>query len=334
MKPTYRIEVYNNDDELLAILDKFTMIKINQELNKGSRLDFTVVGADDKATQDNLNGRNYIKLYRNDSLFWAGQIMLVSINLKESVQFSVTCWDWFSLLKFRYVTKAYLATDAGAIAWDLINETQTKTNGDLGIIQGAIETTKDRDRTYEVQEVGAAIENLTNVDDGFDFEITPAKVFNVYAYKGSDKTGTIQLKTDNNIDTFDLKIDNGQVANYVVAIGDGNLDKNASDTPSQEYFGRREKIVKELNWKDPTTIQDKANESINRYKWTAYDIQVKLTPHVDVPDLSDIALGDIIKVVADLKSFTYSDSVRVYGYSVNYSKDGVEQIELKVNQII
>ena len=78
----------------------------------------------------------------------------------------------------------YASTDAGEIAWDLIDNSQNQTNGDLGITKGIIETTQNRDRTYYNQNIMEAIVNLSNVIGGFDFEFTHNKVFNVYAVKG------------------------------------------------------------------------------------------------------------------------------------------------------
>jgi hypothetical protein len=82
----------------------------------------------------------------------------------------------------------FLATDAGQIAKALL-DLSTGT----GLVTGTIEATKNRDRTYVYANIGQAIIDLTNVLDGFDFDVAPTNggstlgIFNVYAKQGVDR---------------------------------------------------------------------------------------------------------------------------------------------------
>lgn len=71
----------------------------------------------------------------------------------------------------------WTATDQAEIAWGLLQQTQTRTGGALGIVKGwtgTVPTGTIRDRTYEASDsIGERITELSQVIDGFDWDVTP-----------------------------------------------------------------------------------------------------------------------------------------------------------------
>lgn len=91
-------------------------------------------------------------------------------------------------------TLTWTATDQAEIAWQLLQQTQTRTGGNLGISKGGGNPTGiSRDRTYEVGDsIGERIQELSEVIDGFDWDISPksssALALDVWSpQRGSDR---------------------------------------------------------------------------------------------------------------------------------------------------
>lgn len=104
-----------------------------------------------------------------------------------AVNFVVKAISWFGVLSRRkagFPVRTFTATDAGEIAWTLIDESQSSNTpySELGITEGVIETSVNRDEIYRFDNIRDAIVALSNntLDDGFDFEIDNTKAFNVY----------------------------------------------------------------------------------------------------------------------------------------------------------
>jgi hypothetical protein len=93
----------------------------------------------------------------------------------------VTCLDYRAVLARRRLysdaTLTYTAVDQAEIAWSMINYTQGKAGGNLGISKGWVGTSptgQPRDRTYEAGDsIGERIQELSEVIDGYDWDITP-----------------------------------------------------------------------------------------------------------------------------------------------------------------
>src|SRR3989344_1394903 len=105
---------------------------------------------------------------------------------------------FFNLLaKRRTINKrVFVSTDAGDIAWTLIDESQQSDlpYSDFGITQGLITTSVDRDRTFRFANIKEEITKMSNNNlyNGFDFEIDNLDRFNVfYPTKGSQRPNLV-----------------------------------------------------------------------------------------------------------------------------------------------
>ncbi len=197
---------------------------------------------------------------------------------------------FFGLFSKRIVgipKKVYTTTDAGEIAWDLIDTSQTSDNpySDFGITEGSIDASVNRDRTYRFDNIKDSIILLSNenLDTGFDFEIDNNKAFNVfYPTKGSAKPNII----------FDEKILADyryekplilELANIVYAVGEGYNDDVAFETRTaaagvRSPFGTLEEVLRESNIKTSATLQakgdrrlDEAGVPIVKFEGSHYD---------------------------------------------------------------
>lgn len=206
----YRVILRNPaNDDLFELQPKSW--SMDEELNKEQKAKFTLGYEDVKIIAD-AYGTTVIAMFTatvreiyierrdaNDAyqkIFW-GQI--TSFNLAPKGQgdqeFSIDAVSWFGLLSKRIAgipIRTFTATDAGEIAWTLIDEAQGSDSpySDLGITEGTIDASVDRDRTYKFDNVHDSIYNLSNSNlaNGFDFEVDNTKAFNVYyPLKGTNK---------------------------------------------------------------------------------------------------------------------------------------------------
>jgi len=156
-----------------------------QRLNDGSEAGFILDADDDNCNSTILNlGVNELYIYYKEVLMWGGQLVSAKkIASGDDIYWEVFAKDWVSLFSKRFVgidePLEYTTTDAGEIAWDLINTTQSEVYGDFGVTEGTIEASITRSPVYDRKNILEAIKELSNQGDeasadtwGFDFEIT------------------------------------------------------------------------------------------------------------------------------------------------------------------
>lgn len=129
----------------------------------------------------------YVRIERDGVAKFHGEIQQPVETLSaDSKSFVIPILGHLDQFSDRYTLDSvtYSQIDQGDIAWALINDTQSRL-GTFGITKGNTTTGVLRDRTYEAKRIDDAVKELAACEDGFDFEITPSKVFNVfYPQKG------------------------------------------------------------------------------------------------------------------------------------------------------
>lgn len=236
----------------------------------------------------------------NNTLF-KGFLSEIKISKAEfDINVNLTFLGWLGYFRRRYITKTYTNTDAGLIAWDIINTAQSQSYGNIGITQGTIQTTKTRNRTYNDDEIAKSIIGLSNsnLKDGFEFEITNDKVFTVLSRIGSDKPNIVL--DERNIETYnvDFLISIGLI-NKVKLKGEGYGEnqlvvvREASNTYKNKWY-LLEEIVSDVNIKETTTLQDKGDLILQKYQ--DYNKTFDLTTIPINYSIFDFNIGDAIKV--------------------------------------
>jgi hypothetical protein len=238
-----------------------------------------------------------VDIKRNDVTFFRGILSEMDINKAEfDVNINLTFKGWLAYFQRRYITKDYTATDQGDIAWDMIATMQAETDGDIGITEGTITATKDRDRSFDRQEVGKNIINMgaQNIIDGYEFEITNAKVFTAGARLGTDKPQIVFDK--NNIKAFKIDYLVGLgLTTQTHALGDGvGVDQlEEVNTATGTYTGKwylLEDYKTFLSVKEATTLQEHAQKNTDLLKDVSS--QIEITTDTSFIDLSEYGVGD------------------------------------------
>lgn len=254
-----------------------------------------------------LGGYRDIEIRDGEFLMFGGFIDEVKSNAgKGSVgSRQVACRGYFSLFEKRYTGSlvTYTATDAGEIAWDLINTTQSDGDyGDFGITLGVIEPSKDRDRTYRYRVIQEAIDKLTSdeVQYGFEMEINDSKVFNVY-YPQKGETKDFFFDSQYNIDTWQVtRTGMLGMANRVIMFGEGDGDDmatvtvDAEDSYKEQYFLLEEGYSDKDNG-DTDLLTDKGNKQLELCKYPR--VIINITHNALFPSYQSYDVGDSVRIV-------------------------------------
>jgi hypothetical protein len=318
------------------------------QLNRAGKASFSLPLTTERLQRFPLYiGVTRLLIYRADKLIWAGVIWEITEDAQDDEgAVNVQCTEIFHILsEKRYTSNTYTSTDAGQIAWGLINTTQGLTGGDLGITQGTIEATQNRDRTYLDEKVGEKIIQLTEVINGFDFEITPSikvntlGVFNVYSKRGST-LNTFGLEYGeglrNNIQSWSRKRTLSDMFNSVIVEGEGYgdiaLKSTQTDNSMITAVGLLEGRVQEKSVNQQTTLDTKAQEFIRVRKTEQFIYDITLNNAYD--DFGKYDVGDIVPVKIKYGYLDINTTMRIYGIDVRVSDSGEEVIKLTVSPII
>ena len=318
------------------------------QLNRAGKASFSLPLTTERLQRFPLYiGVTRLLIYRADKLIWAGVIWEITEDAQDDEgTVNVQCTEIFHILsEKRYTSNSYTNTDAGQIAWGLINTTQGLTGGNLGITQGTIEATQNRDRTYLDEKIGEKIIQLTEVINGFDFEITPSikintlGVFNVYSKRGN-VINTFRLEYGeglrNNIQSWSRKRTLSDMFNSVIVEGEGLgetiLTSTQTDTALIASVGLLEGRVQEKSVNVQTTLDTKAQEFIRvrKTEQPLYDITVNNA----YDDFGKYDIGDIVPVKIQYGYLDINTTMRIYGIDVRVSDTGEEVIKLTVSPII
>jgi hypothetical protein len=289
-------------------------------------------------------GKNTLECYRDGVLKFAGIILTKNIELTGlSAIVEVKALGWMWLLSRRYagltVEVTYTDTDAGDIAWDLIDTTQALYAGSFGIIQGTIQTSLNRTITYQRKVIKEAIEDLSNTAFGFDFEITPAKVFNVYyPSKGSDKTSSVRFYYPSRlVKSIEESSDATKITNHVISTGNGfgqeELVVEVDDLTNQDTFKRLEYVYPLKDLSNAVVLEDVANQYITENRNVNPVFTLNIHGNGDSPTLDKYDVGDTCKLIIKEDYYHIDLPVRIFEIRVSILDNGQEDINLVVGLI-
>lgn len=313
--------------------------RLNQETEAGFILD----ADDSKCNATILNlGVNELHIYYEEDLMWAGQLVSArKIAKGDDIYWEVLAKDWLSLLGKRFCgvesVREFTTVDAGYIAWTLIDETQSLANGDFGITYGTVETSITRSPKYDRKNILEAIKELSNLGKdgeanyGFDFEITPLKVFNVYyPYMGTIRDDVV-FRYPGNCENFEAFVDTWGIVNQEWGLGRHWTGETAivsrADATSQATYKRREAIKSYQDMSVLAFLQDMVWQDIQWLK----DPQtvVRFEARVDEKTgIMDYNVGDGVTVVCD--KFDINEWLWVYERKIEIGDDDEPRVTLVV----
>jgi len=325
-----------------AIIDEVPVgnLTFGFALNEPGSCSFTVALRDPKCTKAILApGEREVRVYRDGILVWAGYLWTAYASWGEGhVRFA--CEGFISRLRHRLVTSnlTYTSTEQFDIAWNLIAHTQAKTDGSLGFTRGGeansgVNATR-KYAQFERPNILEEIEGLAESGTGFDYEITPDKVFHMYyPEKGSNKLVNFEL--GKNIGGLSYDVDSVSIINTVHAIGAGEGEltciASAINTTSRAKYGLMEESYSFQNIKRFDTLQTLANEQLAVNKDARFQPQANITG--TDPVWTTLAVGDRATILGDYGYMELDDSFRIVTMLVQLDNTGNEQYQVTFEAI-
>jgi len=300
--------------------------------------------------------RNNFLVKRNGGAAWLGTLSGYDVDMQDNFgTINVESFEYFYHLNGRQTEQNYQKTDvtASAVAWDLINTAQSRTNGDLGITQGDLGTNISTiNESLEYANVGDAIINQSDNIGDFDFYLQPVLDTNgllseVRFNASKSFTRTIINKKITPDQVLSISTSTArEMYNTTTGLGGGTGDQvftvTATDSASQLGFTRREQVLKFASYRIPENLQSAADEVNNRLKAQRNLVNITLNPAGKFT-YSDLQIGDIVEV--DFKTSTSNDSAdsnyfpsilqiqgtaKVLELNVRVDENGVEYITPKL----
>ena len=220
-----------------------------------------------------IEGQTEVRIKRLGTYLSGGQVTYYDPKLTSTSQtVSIKATGFLNLFKDRFTSaeRRFTGAQATTIAWTLIDESQSLTNGNFGVTQGALATVGTHDRTYRRTNIKDALQNLTNVQTNpFDFEFTYDKVFNTYENIGSNRPEIIFEYPDNIVDFSGVK-DASQMANQVIALGGGfgeeaQTQVTRNNLASQAQYKLRQKVVTPNGVIEEDTLTEHADAELSAW---------------------------------------------------------------------
>ena len=214
------------------------------------------------------------------------------------------------------------------IARALIEHHQNKGGGNFGIDTTATTTSgRKRDRVYEKEaqkNVYDAIVELSEADDGFDFNFNPAtRKFDLFYPKQGQRRTDIVFDT-RNIRQFRRQRDvTGQGSQLIGQFAD-ELIINAQDSGAVAKYGLTQRKIAH---KDIAIFQEATDIVTDAARvWRDVPNLISLTVNAIDPQLFTYVLGDEVKVKWASKYDTVNEFQRLIGFDVVWTKADEEVV--------
>lgn len=333
----YALKIKDKNGNYINEITNWTGFNYFFELNRpGATRIVLNVDVANKFTSENLAaGRSYLDIMRNNSLVWSGIMVNPTGNIgKDTGTVTLNFYGYLWLLNKMFVSaavKTFTAVDQGEILWTLIDDYQALPNGDFGITEGIVETGILRDRTYQpFKNLYSAFMEMTEVINGCDIEITPARAFNAYLKKGRRLKHVFEY--GKNIEDVDFSFDIFDFANCNYALGSGEgedlLYSVAHNVGSQEIYGMLQSVNIFSDVVLTETLTEHAKNAIAEFgkQTEIYSASVKSG---NDPSLFGYSVGDEVRLKIKKGLLDINTYKRIKKISV--SVDNIEREKVRVD---
>jgi hypothetical protein len=355
---------------------------LTQQLNTPAQLQITLDGRSDEAKLirelqtdlwlwrwDDLSGR-YVPYFQGPITQAEDQIT------EQQYTINLTAHDYLAMLTRRYTTRTlnYLQQRQDAIAGGLVLEARqtVTTNGATSFVPGAYlplgvnyvngdgsirnqNTSPLRDRTYVGStDIGVALDDLANVQDGFDYDVVPGTRFSV---AGSVNTGIVRifypsqgvarstvLEYGSTLSDVVRTVNSTDYANFIRALGNnGSTDPGAPQLYSERWNddSNNTSVVPVGLWMDAPNGAADINQqaTLDQVAHGALDNQGTLEPSYTLGLAPGVYhegfanMGDTMPVVIQAGRLNVDGTrVRIVGMTFSVGDDGQEDVGITVGR--
>jgi hypothetical protein len=305
--------------------------KFTFRLNEPSTVEWSMPGMDPGAPLvDELS--TDVEAWRNGVRLMRARVGASSDDINaDDCTVGFSALDYRALLNRRilWADTTYTGIDQAAIAWDLIADSQALTAGNLAITDATTATGITRDRTYEAgKNLGEAIQQLSEVDGGFDWEISPELELKVW-YPARGVTRDFAAVWGDTVTSVRRQVDPSQYANAIRFSGAEGVTATTRsvDALADRIEGRFEAQSGDTDISTTTALGEKADWELSERSVIRPSYTVKLKPGAwDGP--ATLWLGDTCRLVVRRGRLDVDTEARVHEIAVAAGDDGGEEVEV------
>lgn len=346
MTATYDVIIKDPGGAQLAKLSGARDRWWSRELNKSGAAGFTISPLDPQLTPDLLlPGQKELFLYRSGVLLWAGKILTrrTDAGSEDDGTITVTAQGFLWSLGKKVIgtiasPRTFTNEDLSDIANTVRSETQTGTNADLGILPGALASSRNGDRTYKYENAREALEGLTNlrVENGIDIDVDAFKQLSTfYPGKGRDLEDVV-FEWGVNITSYFFIDDATEIANQVIVIGkeDGvSTPVVVRDGPAflQEDYGILQDVVTRSGVTDTATLEEWGDRELVKRQQGKQLLGIRTKGNLP-PFLGSFDVGDRVRVKINYGIDAIDGLYRISAINVRLTDNGEEDIELQFGE--
>ena len=346
-----------------------TNVSFTQALNTPGSFSGSILGSDVRELGYDITGstepaRTALYVDRDGVLIWGGIVWLRTWN-SDTQHFDFSAREFGSYFERRRIAGSFMGYDQALVydnqdqlfvAQDLLTLAQAVPGGDIGVVVPTNTSGVDVTRVYydyELKDVWGAIKDLSNQQDGFDFNIDVAYDANLeprkyastsYPYRGTEynpaNADALVFEFPGNIVMYEWPDDGSVTANYMYGIGpnsnEAKIRAEATAPTDQIAAGwpLLEDSVSYTDQYDPDLLYQQTLGEV-----TAKQVTV-VTPKIVVPAYADPVLGSyktgdecLLRITDDRfpndgSGFGLSVVKRIVAISVQPGEDGPERVTL------
>jgi hypothetical protein len=321
-------------------------LQYSEALNDVGNCSFVLPINHEKCTMTLLDpGKREVVVYRDNALQWGGYLTRpeITVDENEDAQVRFSCDSWFSRFFRRYIkeTLKYTNVDQLSIAWNLIQSVQNQTGflADMGIVRhdpgessGILRTRKYF--AYERPVLGDSLRDISEMNSGFDFEVTPARRWKTFYPEKGVATDYI-FEYGKNMGNLSFSGDSSDVISEITGLGAGEGRNRCMAvwraTETLNEFGLLQRAEEFENIKHYDAMSARVRSALRFSKYPR--LQPQMTFETDDPPFGSWTLGDRIRVVADYGYIDINRIMKVVAQNVQVSDEGHEAIQVFFDDI-
>jgi hypothetical protein len=220
----------------------------------------------------------------------------------------------------------------------LINTTQGLTDGSFGITQGTLVAggSPSGTVTYAAKEgkvISDALGDLSAGDTGFDWEVTPNRVFNEY-YPRIQGNAKVRLEYGGNVTGYSLQVMGKYEANWIQVQGpDNSISSPVIDAGRRVTYGLRDHVESNTALKSAAALQAYANQVLQLRRDPRIVPQIGVNSTLINPFNGDISIGQQTPLVINDQWAQFNQNMRLGGFQLSIGKHGEETFVLYLNDL-
>jgi hypothetical protein len=349
----YRIQILSKSNTPITSLPEFSaqLRSYSKVINKAGKCSFSIDKSSPFAIKSNFSLFNRVIIKR----FNGSQFVTVWIGYLESViesegRVNMGCVELINLFDKRVTGNLTLTGNAGTAISDML--TTTNADDDTFINMGNNNYTTALDQKLDKKTLLDAWEDIAKTEES-EFAIDNSFNLNL-GLLGADKSATVTLSFNrdtpehNTIENVRINETGSKVINRVRAIGKNKagsiLTAVVENAGSISSNGLLEKVISFNDAESVGALTELAQGELDKLKDVISNPEIKplqlrtVTNLAGVPktiglDVSDMELGDIVKLWYNTQWISINENRRIVAFTVSLDDTGAESINLKLNKV-